>query len=355
MKRRRKEEIEEAKRKERKIKSYIIIGIVAAVALGVTVAVMSNTGSGSAKASGKIGTAMGDTFPVFSFADIDGNRLKLSDLRGKPTYMVFTTSWCIPCQVEGKNMKKVDLETGNNSVNAMIIFVDPREPVSDLRWWKNNFGNDDWFMVYNINAENIALRTNVRSLDTTYVLDKDGIIIYKDEGWVADYPVLKAKITQALTGQVTELTKKEVRLGPLGGIHEHADFKVYLNGTLVDFAQKKYQVRSQFVHVEGMDGDVIHMHATGETVGYFLETLGMRFDRSCFVLDTGESFCSSGDNTLKLYVNGELNAEYGDYLLKDLDKILISYGKGTEEEIRSQLDTITDKARSFSFPTGGVT
>ncbi|MFQ5763201.1 MAG: protein-disulfide isomerase, partial [Candidatus Bathyarchaeia archaeon] len=76
-------------------------------------------------------------------------------------------------------------------------------------------------------------------------------------------------------------------LGTVGSTHEHASFKVYVNGELIDFSQGKYQLKSRYVHVEGNVGDILHVHATGVKLGFFFETLGMKFTSSCLTLDDG--------------------------------------------------------------------
>lgn len=134
------------------------------------------------------------------------------------------------------------------------------------------------------------------------------------------------------------------KISRLGSTHEHADFKVYINGEMLNLSQEKYMVRSKYVHIEDMDGNVIHKHATGITLGYFFDTLGMKFNSSCFVLDTGVSYCNQSDKTLKFYVNEERNFEFGEYVIRTPDKYLISYGNDSEEEIQEQLDSITNKA-----------
>ena len=64
-------------------------------------------------------------------------------------------------------------------------------------------------------------------------------------------------------------------IGPAGSVHTHQDFKVYINGNALDFTQAKYQKphENQLVHLEGGDGDVIHVHATGVTIGLFFKSI----------------------------------------------------------------------------------
>ncbi len=136
------------------------------------------------------------------------------------------------------------------------------------------------------------------------------------------------------------------RIGPVGSTHIHQDLKIYLEGKQIDLSQQKYQVKVPYVHVEGGDGDVIHVHATGVIIGMFFDSLGMKFSKECFNTDEGRIYCNDGEKTLKFIVNGAANEEFDKYLLKDLDKILISYGSENQTEVQAQLNTITDKAKT---------
>lgn len=141
-----------------------------------------------------------------------------------------------------------------------------------------------------------------------------------------------------------KLLTSKPRMGSLGSAHIHADFKVYIEGRALDFSIPKYQVRSQFIHVEDGNGDVIHTHAAGPTLGDFFKTLGMKFEKGCFTVDTGGQFCDQDGKKLRFYVNGQPNEEYGDHVVKNLEKYLVTYGAESEAEIKRQLATITDKA-----------
>lgn len=135
------------------------------------------------------------------------------------------------------------------------------------------------------------------------------------------------------------------RIGPIGSTHIHQDVKVYLDGTQLSLSQQKYQVRTPQVHVEGGDGDVIHVHATGVPIEMFFDSLDMSFSSECFKADNGNNYCNNGNRTLKFYVNGVPNSEFEKYQLRDLDKILVSYGFESDAAIAQQLASITDKSK----------
>lgn len=129
-------------------------------------------------------------------------------------------------------------------------------------------------------------------------------------------------------------------LGSLGSAHDHAEFKVYLNNEMIDFSLAKYMVTDRFVHVENFNGVEIHKHATGVTMGYFFKTLGFKFDSECLTTDTNTKFCNQEEKTLKFYVNGVRNQNYGDYEITEGEKYLISYGSDSEEIIQEQINSV---------------
>lgn len=141
--------------------------------------------------------------------------------------------------------------------------------------------------------------------------------------------------------------------GVIGEVHEHADFKVYLNDGQYDFSAEKYHSRenrplSNFIHLHDLKGNIIHKHATGIKLGFFFRTLGMKLNSTCFVLDDGTEYCNDGSKTLKMYVNGARVQNPAEYELWDSDRILITYGSETEEEIAAQMATVTDEACIYS-------
>lgn len=133
---------------------------------------------------------------------------------------------------------------------------------------------------------------------------------------------------------------RTANFGAVGSEHVHAAFRLFINGHAVDFSQAKYQVKSRYIHFEGGDGNTIHRHATGVDLGFFFETLGMRFTSECFTMDDGKQYCNGESNTLKFFVNGARNNMYNNYVLNDGDKILISYGSEGQQQIDEQLKTV---------------
>ncbi len=94
---------------------------------------------------------------------------------------------------------------------------------------------------------------------------------------------------------------------------------------------------SPWIHFEGANGDTIHRHSKGITLGYLFDTVYLGLSQDCFVFHDKREFCTNDDYELKFYINGEKVPDIRDYEIFDNDRILISYGSETPEEIEEQL------------------
>jgi len=125
--------------------------------------------------------------------------------------------------------------------------------------------------------------------------------------------------------------------GVLGSEHSHAAILVKIFGDSFDFSAPAYQIKSSWIHFEGRDGGTIHKHATGVTTGYLFETLALGLDDQCFVFQDGRSFCTNDDYSLNFFINDKQVSDIREYEIIEDDRILITYGAETPEEIESQL------------------
>ena len=121
-----------------------------------------------------VGTDIGNTSPALQLTDVDKNPVTKNALRGKPAIVWFTTSYCVPCQIGAKEVKKLDEDMGGDKFNVVMVFIDPRETEQDLRAWKDNFASKDWLIAFG--NEKMIADYKIRYLDTQYLLDKDGVI-----------------------------------------------------------------------------------------------------------------------------------------------------------------------------------
>ncbi len=142
--------------------------------------------------TGNIGSQVGDIAHDFSIIDVDNNQVFLRQVKGKPIVLAFFATWCIPCQIEAERIKQLDDETGGDKFAVYQIGVDGKETNNDLRQFKSDFGNKDWIVGLGLD---VAQQYNVRTLDTTLIIDKEGNIIYRDNGVPASVEELRKHLT----------------------------------------------------------------------------------------------------------------------------------------------------------------
>ena len=130
--------------------------------------------------------------------------------------------------------------------------------------------------------------------------------------------------------------------GALGSAHTHAAFLVKVNGENIDFSQPKYQVQSDYIHVENGDGTTLHRHATNVTFAEFLKSIKMDLDETnnCLVFTNGTQYCNNENNQLRTFVNGNSTESISDYVINDNDRLLVMYGNETQDQVSEALDEL---------------
>lgn len=132
--------------------------------------------------------------------------------------------------------------------------------------------------------------------------------------------------------------------------HDHADFKVYINGAALNFADPEYFMKSAFIHVDNNQnqedaGGVLHMHAKNTPLWLFFRSLGMQLENDSLKTADGQILKNENGNTLKFYLNGKKVDGLGNYSFQPLDKILISYGPENDPDIQKQINSVTNFAK----------
>jgi protein-disulfide isomerase len=125
------------------------------------------------------------------------------------------------------------------------------------------------------------------------------------DGVKLDNPATLADFEALIKAEIQKAPKPSIT--PTGAYHIHINFKVYLNGTAVDFS--KYNEESPDIHIHNNKGDLLHIHKQGVTLSDFFTSIKMDIPK-----------------TIKLYVNGKENSQGLLYVPQDLDQILLTDG-----------------------------
>src|SRR3954464_2577662 len=61
------------------------------------------------------------------FKDINGKKVKVSDLRGKPVVLNFWATWCVPCRAEMPLFVEAEKEYSPKGVVFVAVSLDDRD------------------------------------------------------------------------------------------------------------------------------------------------------------------------------------------------------------------------------------
>lgn len=111
--------------------------------------------------------------PDFTVEDLDGNKYKLSDFRGKPVIVNFWASWCGPCKMEMPDFEELYKEYGDKINFLMVNMTDGNQETKD-KASKHISDNGYTFPVYYDTETEAAYAYGVSSIPATYFIDSEG-------------------------------------------------------------------------------------------------------------------------------------------------------------------------------------
>ncbi len=128
--------------------------------------------------------------------------------------------------------------------------------------------------------------------------------------------------------------------GRLGDEHSHASLLVKIFGDDFDFSTPNYQIKTSWIHFEDQDGKTIHRHSTDVELEYLFNSLSIGLSDKCFIFPDGRQFCTNTDYSLKYFINHDEVDDIRKYVIEEDDRILISYGNESQEDIDKQLSEL---------------
>lgn len=105
--------------------------------------------------------------------DLNGRQVSLSDFKGKILFVNFWATWCPPCREEMPSMEKLHAQLKHKAF--VMVAIDLQEPASAVKEFFKEFKLT--FMALLDASGEIGLLFGIRSIPTTLVLDKNGMII----------------------------------------------------------------------------------------------------------------------------------------------------------------------------------
>lgn len=129
--------------------------------------------------SSHVGLDIGDTAPAFQFVSTEETMIRSASLKGDIIVMTSAAVWCPSCAAEAFQLAAVYAQHRDDPVTFITIDIDSRNSVELI----NQFRKDNitpWFYGQALAAEALIDDYRLNRFEITYVIDRDGIIRYKD-------------------------------------------------------------------------------------------------------------------------------------------------------------------------------
>ena len=117
--------------------------------------------------------------PGFAAATVDGPRFALAAQRGHPVVLFFMAAWCTSCLLESNALGQIQ-RTYGSGVRVVLVDIGRGDSPGALRDFVQRSAGPSRYWVLDSSGK-VATLYGVQSLDTTYVIDKSGRIVYSDK------------------------------------------------------------------------------------------------------------------------------------------------------------------------------
>ncbi|MGH9977775.1 MAG: peroxiredoxin family protein, partial [Nitrososphaeraceae archaeon] len=331
--------------------------------------------------------------PSFTLHATTGQNISLSDYKGKENVLLYFQEgiMCDPCWRQVEDIQKEYGKFKSLDIEVLTITVDPLNALikeSQKRGITLPVLDDgvDLSVSKAYDVLDQSMHPGSRPGHTFILVGKDGNLIWRKDYYPAGQnvggmnmnmggrmyvpveellkeinkvayrvaptmssiigPLVVTNIALSSTLNTTPMTDHSMCITP---IHKHADFKIYLDGVLLNMSQRKFMDQAAEVHfhptvkvnpndIPGVPfGDMVHIHKENVTIKDFLNTLD---------LDTNTLGKLGNNEMLRVYINGAYQKIGLNHVMNDKDRILVSHISDgiTEKEILNQMESVTSNA-----------
>ena len=128
-------------------------------------------------AEAETGVNVGQTASLFKLMTVDGEELELESFaKDKVTLLVFGATWCPSCRHEVPILKEYYKELKDNGLNVLAINIQESEKKVKSFVEKQQIN----YPVVLDSSASVAMSYKVVGIPLNVVLDKNGVIVYKE-------------------------------------------------------------------------------------------------------------------------------------------------------------------------------
>ncbi|MFZ0705233.1 MAG: TlpA disulfide reductase family protein [Candidatus Korobacteraceae bacterium] len=141
-----------------------------------------------------VGDVTGVQAPDFELVSLDGQKVKLSDFRGKAVVLNFWATWCAPCKVEMPWFVDLQKQYAHEGLVIVGVAMDDSDPQKIAQFASEMGVNYPVLLGTNNVSDEYG---DVEYLPTTFYINRQGKIVVKVAG-LAGKPEIEGDVKKAL-------------------------------------------------------------------------------------------------------------------------------------------------------------
>ena len=175
--------------------SALMLGIMLVVLIAITAYIIITLPSEEAQAAeGSVATLVedepddlaettlinaGDIAPDFTVEMLDGSKVTLSALQGKPTLLIFWATWCPPCRLELSKLQEHIIDRYGDKIN--VLPISRGEERAKVEEYISKMGYT--FAVGLDGDQSIYRKYATNYIPRCFVIDAKGKVVYSGVGY----------------------------------------------------------------------------------------------------------------------------------------------------------------------------
>lgn len=233
--------------------------------------------------------AVGSAAPDFSLQTTGGHAIRLSSLRGHVVVLNFFATWCPPCRAETPDLVAADAKYAREGV--VFLGVDDREKMPLVQVWAN--GKHVRYTIAMDYDAAVEDRYDVRAIPTTYVIDPQGTIRYRQLDQL-EAPTLDGALDAVVAGRSVPETRIAQRFDQTAAAGLAAVTSATVAGKPADAIAAGKKAQDALSQIQSQDGS--------SSIDYFKSTA----ENDALALALGDAYAARAKTDAAAAANADL-------------------------------------------------
>jgi len=132
--------------------------------------------------------------PMFSLETLEGEKVDLTTLSGKPVILNFWSTWCEPCKLEHELLQRASQHYGDQVQFLGVVYEDDAEAARKYLTTRTNL-----YPQLTDPGSRTALDYGISGVPESFFITPDGQVLHKEAGVVTG-PLIIEKVGMMLAG-----------------------------------------------------------------------------------------------------------------------------------------------------------